>query len=149
MPPPTGLTSATLQLMAPTMPGTYEVRFWARGGYTRLATSSPLTVPGLPAATATVTATPTTVVSGGTITVTVANGPGHIADWVAVVATSAPDSSYLDWKYLNGSTVPPPNGLTSAMVQLMAPTMPGSYEVRLWARGGFIRLATSSSLTVQ
>ena len=109
----------------------------------------PVATPIRVALTASVTATPATILAGGTITVTVANGPGHIADWVAVVAAGAPDSSYLDWKYLSGSTAPPPAGLTSATVQLMAPTMPGTYEVRFWARGGFTRLATSSSLTVQ
>jgi hypothetical protein len=96
-----------------------------------------------------VTATPTTVAPGGTITVTVANGPGSPTDWVALAPTTAPDTTYLDWKYLNDSTIPPGAGLTSATVHLTAPSTSGTYEVRFFANFGFTRLATSSPITVQ
>src|SRR5437773_11843461 len=89
-----------------------------------------------------VTATPTTVLAGGTITVTVANGPGNPADWVTLASTTAPDTTYLEWKYLNDSTISPGAGLTSATVHLTAPSTSGTYEVRFFANFGFTRLAT-------
>src|SRR5437588_3772160 len=80
-----------------------------------------------------VTATPTTVLGGGTITVTVANGPGNPTDWVTLASTTAPDTTYLDWKYLNDSTISPGTGVTSATVHLTAPSTSGTYEVRFFA----------------
>jgi hypothetical protein len=44
-PPASGRTSATLTFMAPQTPGTYNIRFFANGGYTKLATSATITVP--------------------------------------------------------------------------------------------------------
>ena len=40
----------------------------------------------------------TTVNPGDPITVTVANGPANVFDWVALALTSAADSNYLSWK---------------------------------------------------
>jgi hypothetical protein len=44
-PPSPGRTSATLTFTAPQTPGTYNVRFFANGGYSKLATSATITVP--------------------------------------------------------------------------------------------------------
>lgn len=43
-PPAAGLTTAALQFTAPQTPGTYNIRFFANGGYTKLATSATITV---------------------------------------------------------------------------------------------------------
>src|SRR5687768_4365157 len=61
-----------------------------------------------------ITAGPTMVGAGGAITVAVTNGPGHTNDWVGLVETSAPDTSYIAWMFLNGTTSAPATGLTSA-----------------------------------
>src|SRR5204862_3444747 len=46
--PGAGVTSATVTFAAPTTPGTYNLRFFANYGYTRLATSGNVTVQGAP-----------------------------------------------------------------------------------------------------
>jgi hypothetical protein len=43
-PPASGLAGATLTLTAPQTPGTYNVRWFAQDGFTRLATSGTVTV---------------------------------------------------------------------------------------------------------
>ena len=47
--PATGMPGATLQFMAPLTPGAYTVRFFANGGFTKLATSAEITVQAPPA----------------------------------------------------------------------------------------------------
>ena len=145
-PPATGLNSAMVQFTAPTAPGTYHIRWFANGTYARLATSSTLTVQGLAT---TLMVSPTTVRPGDTITVTVLNGPGSIADWVAFSPTGAPDSGYIAWEYLSGSTSLPPAGLTIATLQFTAPSTPGTYNFRFYANNTYSRLATSATVTVQ
>ena len=71
------MAGATLTLTAPRTPGTYNVRWFAQDGFTRLAISADVTVTAPPAPTVTIT-TPT-VSGGGAIGFTVANGPGRIA----------------------------------------------------------------------
>jgi len=75
--------------------------------------------------------------------VSVANGPGNALDWVALAASGSSATSSIVWKYIGGGT--------SATVQLVVPgTAPaGTYEVRFLANDGFVRLATSSPITVQ
>jgi hypothetical protein len=94
-----------------------------------------------------ITAGPTMVGAGGTITVAVTNGPGHTNDWVGLVETSGPDTSYIAWMFLNGTTSAPATGLTSATLQFVAPMTAGTYTVRLFANG-WTRLATSNPVTV-
>ena len=96
-----------------------------------------------------ITVTPATVNAGDVITVTVANGPGSPTDWVTLGLVTAPDNGYVAWKYLSGSTMPPAMGLTNATLQFTAPTAPGEYQIRWFADGGWTRIATSSSITVQ
>src|SRR5438128_9808711 len=64
-----------------------------------------------------VTVSPTIVVPGGVITVTIANGPGNPTDWVSLSSATAGDYSYLSWQYLNGSTTAPVLGLSTATLQ--------------------------------
>src|SRR5881409_1993169 len=77
-----------------------------------------------------VTAGAAMVNPGGVITVTVANGPRNIGDWVGLYDASASSSGYLEWKYLNGLGTPPASGLTGATLTFTAPTMLGTYNVR-------------------
>jgi glucose/arabinose dehydrogenase len=91
----------------------------------------------------------TTATPGQTITVTVANGPGHTTDWVGLYATAAADTVNLDWKYLNGTRTAPATALTAASLSFTMPTTPGTYNFRLFASGGYTKLATSTTVTVQ
>ena len=50
----------------------------------------------------TLTVSPTVVASSGLVTVTVANGPSTLTDWVALTGAGSDDTSYLAWDYLNG-----------------------------------------------
>jgi hypothetical protein len=136
-----------VSFLAPTTPGTYQVRFFENGGFTRVATSAEITVawPTVP----TLTVSSTTVNPGNTITVTLANGPGYPQDWVSFGLVSAPDGIYVAWSYLNGLTSIPPTGLINATLQFTAPPTPGTYEMRFFVNGGWTRLATSSTITVQ
>jgi hypothetical protein len=95
-----------------------------------------------------ITATPIPVGVGALITVNVANGPGNTNDWVGLVATGDPDTSYIAWQFLNGATSTPPTGLTNATLQFVAPMTPGTYTARLFA-DGWNRLAISSPVTVE
>src|SRR5437762_9602444 len=90
--PATGITNTTLQFVAPPAAGTYEIRWFVNGGWTRLATSSTITVLAPPPAS--VTVSPSTVSAGGTLTVTVANGPGNPMDRVEVGRVNAADRGY-------------------------------------------------------
>jgi hypothetical protein len=97
---------------------------------------------------ASITAAATTVSPGGTITLTIANGPGDPTDWVGLHGTADADTTYTHWVYLNGSRTVPATGYTTATIQLAAPMTPGTYNARLFASNGFTKLATSVTITV-
>jgi hypothetical protein len=139
--PATGLSGAAVPFTMPTTTGSYTIKFWA--GSTLLATSAPITVGSVPA-NASVTATPTTVGPLGTVSATVAGGPGNATDWVALYATGA--STFVDWKYLNGAKTAPAAGLSGATVPFGVPATPGTYVLKFWA--GSTLLATSETITV-
>jgi hypothetical protein len=151
--PAPGLTSASLQFPAPATAGTYNVRLFANGSWTKVGTSGNITVsssqPSPPSQPASITATASVAV-GGTIAVAITNGPGNPSDWLGLFPSTAPDAStsYVDWMYMNGLRAEPGSGLTSASLQLSAPTAPGVYNVRLFSNGTWTKIATSGSITV-
>ena len=100
------------------------------------------------AQTPTVTAGPATVAPGGTITVTVANGPGNVRDWVGLFTVTGADTPSISWLYLNGTWTAPAQALTEATLVFTAPTTPGTYQFRFFANDGYTRLATSATITV-
>src|SRR5207245_4203515 len=112
---------------------------------TRLATSQSVTV-GTPP---TLNVNPTTVNRGGSVTVTVTNGPGSSTDWIGLYRQGAADTAFLDWRYLNGTKSAPGTELTSGNFQFPMPTTNGTFEFRLFANNGFTRLAISPLVTVQ
>jgi hypothetical protein len=136
----TGVSSAAVDLTMPTTPGTYTVRLYFNGAL--LAESAVITV-GV-AANPTVTPSTTTVTPGGIVTATIADGPGNARDWVALSA--AGDSTYLDWRYLNGTQVVPATGVTGAAVPFTMPMTQGTYILRFYT--GSTLLATSATITV-
>ena len=91
-----------------------------------------------------ITLSATTIAPGGTVTATVANGPGNRTDWIGLY--TAGGSTELDWKYLNGSRTAPATGSTGAAVSFTMPTTPGPYTLRFLA--GSTLLASSATITV-
>jgi subtilisin family serine protease len=91
---------------------------------------------------------PVTLAAGGTMQVTVANGPGSKLDWLTVVPVGADPELWTGrYVYLNGATTVPASGLSDAVVTLRVPRTLGEYEVRLFG-DGWKRLATSAVITV-
>jgi hypothetical protein len=97
----------------------------------------------------TVAVSAATVTAGSAVTVTVANAIGYPGDWIGLYATSAPDSNYLAWQFLNGTMTLPTTGTTSATLRVTIPIAPGTYNVRLFANNGkSTKIATSTAMTV-
>jgi hypothetical protein len=142
-PPAPGLTGGTVTFTLPLAPGTYQVRFFLNDSYTVLAVSALITV-----APPTVTLSATTVAAGGTVSATIANGPGHSLDWVGLFAAGAPSAGYLRAAYLTGTLTPPVPGLTGGTLPFTLPLTPGTYQVRFFLNDSFTLLATSLTITV-
>ncbi len=85
--------------------------------------------------------TPITVATGATVTVGVQNGPGNPLDWVGLYQTSAPESGYLSYRYLNGS-------MSASLPFTLQGTL-GNYEFHFFSNNSFTRIATSPAVTVQ
>ena len=90
----------------------------------------------------TLTVSATSVAPGASVTVTLTNGLGGGSDWLALAATSAPNTSYLKYIYLGAGT-------TTRAWTVTMPTTPGTYEFRLFLNNGYTRAATSPTVTVQ
>ncbi|HEX6161865.1 MAG TPA: S8 family serine peptidase [Vicinamibacterales bacterium] len=147
-PPATGLTAATVTLTAPSAGGqTCQVRMFANinGNRVKLATSNNVMVPAVPAS---LTVNTPSVNPGGTISVTVADGPRGTTDWVGLYAAGAPDSSFVQWNFLNGLKSAPATGIGAATLQFAAPATAGTYEARFFANNTYQRLATSAAISV-
>src|SRR5205085_2576649 len=94
------VTTRTWTVTMPATAGTYEFRLLLNNGYTRVATSAPVTVKGAAGVAPALTVNTTGAGPGGAVTVTLANGGGGAADWLALAATGAADTSYLQWTYV-------------------------------------------------
>jgi hypothetical protein len=136
-----GVTTRTWTVTAPSTPGQYEFRLFPNEGYVRAATSPSVTVPAPPPPTLAVSAT--TVSPGGQVTVTLANGPGGANDWIGFTSVNAPDGSgqYPQWTYVGA-------GITTRTWTITVPTTPGQYQFRFFLNGGYVRAATSPTVTV-
>ncbi len=107
----------------------------APGGGTSAAL--PFTIGGSP----TLAVSATTVATGAPVTVTLTNGFGGSADWLALAATSAPNAVYLNWTYVGA-------GVTTRTWTVNMPSTAGTYEFRLFLNNGSTRGATSPPITV-
>lgn len=82
-----------------------------------------------------------TSVAGGTqVMVTLTNGFGGSSDWLALAATSASNTSYLQWTYVG-------TGVTTRTWTVPMPASAGTYEFRLFVNG-YTRVATSATVNV-
>jgi glucose/arabinose dehydrogenase len=95
----------------------------------------------------TITAT-ASVSIGSVITVTVANGPGFVSDWVMMVPEGSPQQTWGQYKYLSNSRTRPASGLTNATITFDAPNTSGRYEFRFYHNDSWTLLATSGVVTV-
>ena len=83
----------------------------------------------------------TSAARGSQVTLTLSGGLGGSSAWFALASTSAADTSYVAWTYVG-------NGATTATWTVTMPTTAGTYEFRLFRDNGYIRIATSPSVTV-
>jgi hypothetical protein len=144
--PATGQSNVTVRLTAPTAAGTYQLRLFTNG-YDKLATSATFTVGSAPSSTASLTVNTPNVRPGATIEIVVSNSPGLTRDWLGIHVPSAADFGFQDWWYLNGLKTAPASGQSNVTVRFPAPSVAGTYEVRLFTNG-YNKLATSTSIVV-
>ena len=83
---------------------------------------------------------------GAALNIQLTGTPGNPTDWLALALSASPNTNFLTWAYLNGTTTPPANGVTSASFTITLPTTAGIYELRLFANNGYSRLATGSTI---
>jgi hypothetical protein len=143
--PAAGMTGAAVAFTMPTTPGAYNVRFFLNDSWVKLATSATITVT---ATSPTITLSATTIAPGGTVTATIANGPGTAGDWLGLNGAGAADGAYINWKYLNGTQTRPGAGVTGAAIAFVMPATPGTYNVRFFLNDSWVKLATSVTITV-
>lgn len=128
----------------------YELRYFLDNGFTRTATSNPITVT-LSATSSTsstlytLSAAPGTVAPGTTISVTWKAPSNHVpTDWIGLfkVGHSDSDASVVAWQYVPGGA--------SGTMAFKAPNVSTSsmYEMRYFLDNGFMRTATSNPVTV-
>jgi len=91
--------------------------------------------------TAAIAVNATTVAGGTSITATLTHGFGGSSDWLALAATSAPNTSNVQWVYVGA-------GIATRSWTIAAPATPGTYEFRLFLNDGYTRAATSPVVTV-
>jgi len=132
--------SGSFNVTAPAVVGEYEFRYFKQNGYLKLATSNTITVGST--SSFTVTASPSTVAIGATITVgwTAPAGRGP-TDWIGIYKGGTADGYFLGYKYTGGS-------VTGSMT-FTAPSSAGQYEFRYFIDNGFVKKATSNTVTVQ
>lgn len=148
--------SGSVTFTAPGTPDSYEIRYLPDNGYAAAKTASFTVTDGSTggggggggggsSTTYTVTATPTTMTVGATLTVAwTASGTGAgSSDWVGVYPVTNPpttNSGYLDYRYVGSGT----NGTSMFTMR-----NPGTYEVRYLLNGGYNSTAASQPVTVQ
>ena len=125
----------------PATAGTYEFRLFLNNGYTRAATSPTITVQSTSTPSPRLTVNTTTAAPGAAVTVTLTNGAGGSTDWLALAATTAPVTSYVQYTYVGA-------GVTTRTWTVNMPATAGTYEFRLFLNNGYTRAATSPSVAV-
>src|SRR5204863_9135859 len=89
----------------------------------------------------TLTVNTTTAIGGSAVTAILTGSAGGAQDWLALAATGAADTNYLQWTYVGA-------GVTSRTWTVTMPSAGGTFEFRLYLNGGSTRAATSPTLTV-
>ncbi|OAI50293.1 hypothetical protein AYO44_05765 [Planctomycetaceae bacterium SCGC AG-212-F19] len=87
-------------------------------------------------------ASPSTVTAGGSITVSWTAPAGHsTTDWVGLFAVGSANTSYLAYQYTTSAT--------GGSMTFTAPSTPGGYEFRYLPNNGYTSLASSNAVQVQ
>ncbi|HKF68558.1 MAG TPA: IPT/TIG domain-containing protein, partial [Vicinamibacterales bacterium] len=97
----------------------------------------PFTIGGTP----TLSVTATSATTGAPVTVTLTNGFGGSTDWLALAATGASPTSYLQWTYVGA-------GVTTRTWTVNMPATAGTYEFRLFLNNSSTITAKSPTITV-
>jgi subtilisin family serine protease len=134
-----GVTTRTWTVTAPSTGGSYEFRLFQNGGFVRLATSPVVTVNGPPPPPV-LTVSPSTVVAGGSVTVTLTNSPGGAQDFLTFAQVGSANNAYVQQTLVGA-------GVTSRTWTVTAASA-GQFEFRLFQGGGFTRLGTSPTVNV-
>jgi hypothetical protein len=144
------VASGSCTFTMPTMLGTYEFRLFANNGNDVLARSGPVQVSITPPATATLTASPSTVAPGGNVTVTWSGVTNATRlDWIGRYIQGAPDTAYDNFAYTSSCTpTAGANAVASGSCTFPMPTVVGTYEFRLFADNGGNLLARSGLVQV-
>ena len=126
-------------------PGDYELRLLANDGFAVLATSSGFNISG-----ALLTASPSSIPAGGTVTATWSGlSSADSKDWIGIYQPGASNTAYLGWIYTSCSQTPGTARLSgSCPFTVPGSLSPGTYELRLLWSDGFTTLATSNNFTV-
>jgi hypothetical protein len=96
------------------------------------------------------TASPSLVGPGGSVTVSWSGVSGAtVKDWIGRYTTAVNDGGYTTWKYTSScSQSAGESALSSGSCTFTMPLGPGTYDFRLFANNGYIRLATSGPVVV-
>jgi hypothetical protein len=140
--------SCAFTIPAAVAAGTYEMRLFANGQNSLLATSNAFTVtaPGGP----TLAVSPTTIARGNAVTAAWSGiAAPTTTDWMALYVAGADDTAVIDWVYLSCTTVPGAASASGSCAFTIPESVPaGTYEMRLFANGQYSRVATSNVFTV-
>lgn len=134
--PATGVSSATLTFTLPNAIGSYEIRFFAHGTYTKLGTGptmttyQPLRVNGSPYI-------PITLSSPQTVNVSVSDAVTTVRSWIGLFQVGG--GNVIDWRYLNNSGYPPSSPIANATVTLNVPSTSANYEFRIFYDDGYLK----------
>jgi len=141
--PSPGVTNATVSCFTVPASGRYQVRLFSNNTFAKVATSNTITVSG-----PSVALSPDPAAVGTTLSAAVSGGPGNATDWVGLYLETAPDTTYVDWCFLNGMKTVPSPGVTNATVSCFTVPASGRYQVRLFSNNTFTRVTTSNTITV-
>ena len=82
-----------------------------------------------------------TVAPNGSVTMTLQNGFGGPTDWLSFAAVGSPDTSNLQWRYVG-------SGIETRVWTIYVGATEGQFEFRYYLDNGYVRKATSSTVTV-
>ena len=126
--------------------GNYDLRFFANDGFARLGTPISFTVSTVNVPVATLTASPTRVSIGGTLTVSWSGISNPTpTDWIGLHAIGAADTNFFGWIYVScSSTASTARAAGSCPFVMPTTTNAGNYEFRLFANDTYTRIGATT-----
>jgi len=136
-----GAASGSFSLNAPAEAGSYEFRYLLNNGYSDAARSAAVKVEVPATTTYSLTAAPSSVSAGGTISIAWTAPAGRpVNDWIGLYKVGAAGSAFGWWKYTGGAG--------TGSFNVPAPSASGQYEFRYLLNNGFSESARSNVVTV-